>query len=190
MKIKSTYNVTKIPLDETGKPSLDAKKINEVYESVRPIRNTIIESALLVEHALTFAILFFIDGNKRHDRRSVLKKLFFDSDHFTFMQKRKVLSQIFEMKGNEITCFSPDEAKHLRREMNDIILERNKYAHGVIVIDCMNWKAQIKYFHGQERTEDITPETGNRFFDRCQDCVRLLDKLVDFFRENEIILKS
>jgi len=189
MHIKSTYQVTKIPLNEKGKPSLDAKKINEVYESVRPIRNMIIESALLVEHALTSAILFFIDG-KSLDRRSVLKNLFFDSDNFTFMQKRKVLSQIFEMKGNEITCFTPDETKHLRREVNDIIIERNKYAHGVIVIDCMNWKTQIKYFHEKERFDYITLETGKRFFEKCQECVRQLDKLADFFRVNQIINRS
>ena len=189
MHIKSTYQVTKIPLDERGKPSLDAKKINEVYESVRPIRNTIIESALLVEHALTSAILYFIDG-KSLDRRSILKNLLFDSDNFTFMQKRKVLSLIFEMKGDKITCFTLNEAKALRREINDIVLERNKYAHGVIIIDCMSWEAQIKYFHGKERTENVTPEIGNHFFDRCQECVRQLDKLVDFFRENEIINKS
>jgi len=187
--IKSTYQVTKIPLDEKGKPSLDAKKINEVYESVRPIRNTIIESALLVEHALTSAILYFIDG-KNLDRRSILKNLFFDSDNFTFMQKRKVLSQIFEMKGDEITCLTPIEAKALRKEINDIILERNKYAHGVIIIDCMSWEAQIKYFHGKERCDGITPEIGNHFFNRCQECVRQLDKLVDFFREKQIINKS
>jgi len=189
MHIKSTYQVAKIPLDVKGKPSLDAKKINEVYESVRPIRNTIIESALLVEHALTSVILFFIDG-KSLDRRSILKNLLFDSDNFTFMQKRKVFSQIFEMKGDKITCLTPNEAKALRREINDIILERNKYAHGVIIIDCMSWKAQIKYFHGRERTEDVTPEIGKQFFDRCQECVRLLDKLVDYFRENEIIKNS
>lgn len=183
MHIKSTYEVTKIPLDENGKPSLDFKKINEIYESVRPIRNTIIESALLVEHSLTSGILFFIDG-KSLDRRSVIRNLFFESDNFTFMQKRKVFSQIFEMKGFEITCLTPIEAKDLRKEINDIILERNKYAHGVIIIDCMSWEAQIKYFHGKERYDVITPEIGNHFFNRCQECVRQLDKLIDYFREN------
>jgi hypothetical protein len=40
------------------------------------------------------------------------------------MHKRKILSQMFEMKGDSITCFSHDEAKNLRKEIHDIILER------------------------------------------------------------------
>ena len=180
-QIIAPYSVRIYTVD--GKPIIDNDKMRKAYESIRPIRNLIIESALLVESALTVAILHFTVGVD-YPKQNILRSFVFEAEFCTFMQKRKMLSKIFEIEEKNITCLTREEAKNLRREINEIILERDKFTHGMIIIDCREYQAMIQYYRNGTQIDKIESESGDKFFEKCQKCIYSLSKLTDFFKSN------
>ncbi len=180
------YLLTNIPIGPDKKPIIDTIRAQKVYESVQPIRNTVIESALHIESTLTSALLHFTAG-QNYPIHNILRELVFDAEFCTFMQKRKMLSKLFEMKGENISCLTRSESKSLRRNINRIISERDKFAHGFIVIHCRNYKAGIKYFSGGEKIDPIDHSYLDGFLDVYEECEKMLTKLNNFVRENNLI---
>lgn len=184
--IKSPYLLTNIPMGPDNRPLYDTVRAQKVYESVQPIRNSVIESALDIESSLTGTILHFTVGTN-YPVHNILRELVFDAEFCTFMQKRKILSKIFEMKGEDISCFTTTESKSLRQDVNFIILERDKFAHGSIVIDCRDYRAAIKYFRGGAKLDFIDMSYLDNFLEVYERCENMLTRLNNFFRENKLV---
>lgn len=161
-----------------GRPDVDVGPAVASYEKSKNVRSRIIEKALNVESLLTGVILTFILGAGLHSRESrILKLLVFDAEFCTFMQRRKMLSKIFNMCGDELDCLTPEEGKVLRRTLNEIILEKDKFAHGRLLIDGLNYRPWIIYQRNGEQREVIDEETGKVFMTKCKDLEEHLAKL-------------
>jgi hypothetical protein len=89
-----------------GKPDYDVKRAISSYEKVKDIRTRVIEEALGIESSLTITIITFILGEKKYRELRILRSLIFDAEFCTFMQKRKMLSRIFDICGVKIRCFT------------------------------------------------------------------------------------
>ena len=179
------FTVSRIPVDKDGKPTFDPHRASEVYQSVKGIRGRIIEAALRVETDLTATILCYLVGGQ-NSVQNKLREFIFDAEFCTFMQKRKMLSKIFDIDGSEINYKSAIEAKQLRRCINEIILVRNKYAHGEIVVDCTDYKPYIKYYSNGTQEELIDPEIVQEFEMKCLRIHEELSELFIFFKEKDI----
>ena len=97
-----------------------------------------------------------------------------------------MLSTVFDLVGDQITCLTSADAKALRRDINHIILTRDMFAHGVIYFDGMKEAFVIRYFRGKQAETTLTEQLRDEFlqaYDRIEDQLTILN---DFFRENRI----
>jgi hypothetical protein len=168
-----------------GRPHVDVERATASYEEVKNVRSRIIEEALFVESSLTGVILDFILGAERHREARLLRSLIFDSEFCTFMQKRRMLSKIFKICGDEIHCLTQDEGKRLRRNLNAIIFERDKFAHGRLLIDGFTYKPWIIYYRDGEQREEIKEGIAEVFREKCRGVESQLSKLRYFFKKNQ-----
>ena len=175
-----------IAMGKDGRPDIDVERATASYERVKNIRSRIIEEALFVEASVTGVILAFVLGDKRYREARLLRALIFDSEFCTFMQKRKILSKIFDICGDDIQCLTKDEAKFLRRNLNEIILERDKFAHGQLLIDGFTYKPWIIYYRDGENKDEIEEGIEEKFIDKCKQVEVKLDKLRDFFKRHNL----
>ena len=79
------------------------KKFALTYQRFAKMRTEVIEQSLSIENSLTIVLLHFLVGED-YSRHELLRSLIFESDTCSFMQKRKMLSLVFEMYGKKITC--------------------------------------------------------------------------------------
>ena len=135
--------ISTIALDKKGRPNFDTKRAMASYEKAKGIRSSIIDEALMVESKLISVIIAFIFGEHRKSNRremDLIMSFVFNAEFCTFMLKRKMLSKIFNICGNSIDCISKEDGKKLRRKLNEIILVRNKFAHGQILVDGFTYE--------------------------------------------------
>lgn len=173
---------------KNGSPNYDIKRAISSYEKVKDIRSRIIEKALDIESSLTLTIITFILGEKKYRELRLLRSLVFDAEFCNFMQKRKMLSRIFNICGERIQCFTVEEGKQLRRNLNRLILERDKFAHGQILIDTFEYKPFIVYYRNGEQRDEIFDNLRDVFLKQCREVESSLAKLRDYFKANKIEL--
>lgn len=175
--------VKNIPRPKKGQKKLvDLRKIKKLYHQIAPLRSVVIEGALHVENLLTTTILLYLAEKHFKLLQAKLREYIFDAEFCTFMQKRKMLTKIFEEHGDRITCFSKIEAKTLRKNIDDIVTTRNKFAHGDIIISYADSSTLIKYYSGGTREEKIVPEDGDIFTKKCKMVADDLRKLIGYLK--------
>lgn len=177
--------VKNIPVPRKGqKNPVDLRKIKRIYNQIAPLRGVVLEGALRVESRLTSVILHYLAG-KQYKLHSKLREYIFDAEFCTFMQKRKMLTRMFEDDGDRITCLSKSEAKALRKSINDIVTTRDKFAHGDMIIDCTDFSTSIKYYSGGTCEEKIDPEDGKVFTKKCKVVTDDLRKIIDYLKTSK-----
>ena len=130
------------------------KKLEQKYNRFKKMRAEIIEEALYIENLLTITILHFLVGTD-YSRHGLLRALIFESEFCTFMSKRKMLSNIFQMYSDKITCINKKDSKLLRGQLNQLILERDMLVHGVMLMRGSKGKVIIEYYRGEPIEEEI-----------------------------------
>ncbi len=161
------------------------KKLEQKYKHFKKMRAEIIEEALYIENLLTVTILHFLVGTD-YSRHGLLRALIFESEFCTFMNKRKMLSNIFQMYSDKITCISAKESKLLRSQLNHLILERDMVVHGDIFIKGLTGKVLIEYYRGEPLEQEIDDNFLKSFKKRCKLVDRLLSKTNEYFRRNRV----
>jgi hypothetical protein len=126
------------------------KKCLEKYNHFTQMRSIVIDTALNIENSLTIVILHFLAG-KDYSLHNLLHEFIFDAEFCSFMQKRKMLSMIFEMFPSIPTVISVEEGKDLWRRINDLIITRDMFAHGIIFIDGKTDKVVLEYYSGGKK---------------------------------------
>ena len=157
----------------------------EGYQNFTQMRSSVIDAALKIENALTVVILHFLVKDD-YSRHGLLRALIFETESCSFMQKRKMLSAMFEMVGDEITCLPKSDAKELRRDINAIILIRDMMAHGVIYYDGASESFVIRYFRGKQTESPLADKLYDEFLVLCNRVDNRLTTLNQFFRENRV----
>jgi hypothetical protein len=163
------------------------KQYKEKYKKFKRFRSEIIEAALEIENILTTVLLHFFVGQD-YSRHKLLRSFIFDAEFCTFMQKRKMLSQMFEMFPKSFDFFSPEESKKLRQHINNIVLERNIFAHGNMFIDARDGSITIEYYQGGAKREKIEEKRIRDTLKQCISSQKMLFKLNEFLRNNRLEL--
>jgi len=159
------------------------KKCQEKYDHFTKMRSIVIDAALRIEHTLSIVILHFLVGTD-YSRHNLLREFIIDAEFCTFMQKRKMLSMIFEMLPDISQILSPEEGKDLRRRLNDLILNRDMFAHGVIFIDAHPDNVIIEYYRGGKKEIKINSEIVSDIIKSADVIEEKLHTLNEYFREN------
>lgn len=121
-----------------------------------------------------------------YSRHRLLRTLIFDAESCSFMQLRKMLSLIFDLFQDQISILTKDESKKLRRQLNDIIIFRNMFAHGDICINAPTSEVLIQYFQGGQVETVISEGLINDFVEKCKEVDICLRKLNEYFRNSRI----
>jgi hypothetical protein len=148
-------------------------------------KSQIIEASLMVETLLVATISHLLVGQD-YPRFRLLRHLVFDAEFCTFMQLRKMLSIIYSIFGDKITCLTKEESKKLRSEINNIIKVRNMFAHGSSDIDADTNKYTIRYYDNGIVLKKISDNYVNNFLKNCTETNKNLSILNEFFRENPL----
>ena len=152
-------------------------------------RSQILEASLMIETLLIATISHLIVGQD-YPRFNLLRYLVFDAEFCTFMQLRKMLSMVFTLFDDQITCLSKEEGKTLRSEINNIIKIRNMFAHGISVIDANEKNYSIRYYDSGPVMKTISDNFVNCFLEKCKETHYKLSVLNEFFRENRLPIDS
>ncbi len=137
----------------------EANKINEIFQQFKKLRGEVIEGSLALEDLLSEILSRFLGGQDR-ERRKLTRILFLDTGVLTFAQKRFSLNKILRLYGSRISCLTTQEEKELVSKLWKFIVIRNKFAHGIVVIDGASLNIIMKYHHnGDDKVEEI-PENA------------------------------
>jgi hypothetical protein len=156
----------------------------ERYRKINQMRSVVIHDAIDIENDLTAMLLHFLvhTDYRRHD---ILRAFVFEAEFCSFMHMRKMLSLIFDLFPDSIPCLSEADAKELRRDLNQLILGRDMFAHGRIIIDGRTEKVFIKYYREKPTEREITEETLTEFKESVQKIDDKIQILNEYFRDNE-----
>ena len=174
-------NITEDQANDTEKIALHTEK----YEKFKIIRGEVVEAAIDIEGMLTAIICHFLVGRDYY-RHELLRALIFDKESCTFMQKRKMLSVIFEMFPDSFDFLDKTESKKLRRKINDLILQRDMFAHGEISTDAENDDVLIEFYRNGKVQTKIDEQYTDDIFESCRWIQDQLYKLNEFLRENRM----
>lgn len=152
-------------------------------------RSQILEASLMIETLLIATISHLIVGQD-YPRFYLLRYLVFDAEFCTFMQLRKMLSMVFTLFDDQITCLSKEDGKRLRSEINNIIKIRNMFAHGYSIIDATEGNYSIRYYDNGPVLKVISDNFVNSFLEKCKETRDKLRILNEFFRENGLTIDS
>lgn len=154
------------------------------YLKFTRLRGKIIDAALDIEGLLTAVLLHFLVGSdyKRHD---LLRTLIFDAEFCTFMQKRRILSRLFEMYPSERLGTTVTNAKILRQELNQLILDRDMFAHGTLFVDASNDKLFIRFSRNGEREIEVNNETVRKTLKRAEKVSKTLSHLNEYLANHD-----
>ncbi len=177
------FNVRRITEAQLKDPELLAR-FQEKYSWFTQMRGVVIHEALEIENSLTIVLLHFL-VHTDYRRHMLLRTLIFEAEFCSFMQQRKMLSMIFDLFSDSLTCLSKEEAKQLRRDINDLILHRDMFAHGCIIIDGKTEKVFVEYYRGGPTETEVTEEFLQKFKKSATAIQEKLRVLNEFFRENE-----
>ena len=177
------FNVRRITEAQLKDPELLAR-FQEKYSWFTQMRGVVISEALEIENSLTIVLLHFL-VHTDYRRHMLLRTLIFEAEFCSFIQKRKMLSMIFDLFSDSLTCLSKEEAKQLRRDINNLILHRDMFAHGRIIIDGKTEKVFVEYYRGGPTETEVTEEFLQKFKKSATAIQEKLRVLNEFFRENE-----
>ena len=177
------FNVRRITEAQLKDPELLAR-FQEKYNWFTQMRGVVINEALKIENSLTIVLLHFL-VHTDYRRHRLLRTLIFEAEFCSFIQKRKMLSMIFDLFSDSLTCLSKEEAKQLRRDINNLILHRDMFAHGRIIIDGKTEKVFVEYYRGGPTETEVTEEFLQKFKKSATAIQEKLRVLNEFFRENE-----
>lgn len=161
------------------------EKHKEIEKKVWEHRSQILEASLMLETLLIATISHLLVGQD-YPRFSLLRHLIFDAEFCTFMQLRKILSAIFTLFGDQITCLSSEDGKNLRSEISKIIKIRNMFAHGISMIDAETNSYSIRYYDNGIVHKVISDSFVDSFLKNCTETYKNLSILNEFLRENRL----
>jgi hypothetical protein len=162
------------------------ERFHEKYNKFTQIRSIVIDDSLEIENLLTIVLLHFL-VHKDYRRHRLLRTLIFEAEFCTFMHQRRMLSLIFDIFPNSLSCFTEEEGKQLRRNINDLILDRDMFAHGHIFIDAQTEDVVIRYYRGGRKERVIADNFLDGFKKMVRDIDEKLSLLNENFRENEFV---
>ncbi len=140
-----TFNVIGDP-ERLKDPAILAQ-LQQSYDATKHLRSEVIEAALFVESQLTLVLGDWLSGSDQM-RRDRLRAALLDTDVVSFMTKWKILGQLLDDGTAVHGVLEPSEAKTLRRELHQLVSDRNKFAHGDLYARIDDGVVVLQYYEG------------------------------------------
>lgn len=154
------------------KELLKARSISKKFQK---IRGEIINRAVFIEGTIDAIIMrVFFKNNKSSDMMLLFKDIILNREFFTFMSKWKVFRDLLH---NHI--INHKEYKKLLTDIKFIIDERNKFAHGNLII--RGNEMILSFFKEKAAKEEINKkkiDELNKAFGRCYNLLEEINKSV------------
>lgn len=167
-KLKS--NELKISRDEY-------KKLTLMYDNSKNARGQILDKCIDIENSINIIIQYFFTKSSKNEEFYLLKEYILDSEAFTFIQKKKVLEKILE----KLDFLDKKKVKKIIQTLMNIIKDRNKLAHGLILIDYEEMKTQVRYYENGYKFERFGKEFYDKFNERFDFLYRELQLIIDYY---------
>jgi hypothetical protein len=105
-------------------------------------------------------------GHPRQDQRRLLKLMVLDAEFCTFHQKWRLLRQLLELYEESLNL-NADEMKTLRKELQEMIGLRNRFAHGNIWVRGTDMSVWIEYVENGKQFEPLDEEALTAAKEKC-----------------------
>ncbi len=135
------------------------------YNAMKAKRAEAIEAALSVQGVLDLVLLDLLVG-KDAARRATLREMVLAAEFCTSFQKWKMLKQFMSSEPNYFSQLSAEEAKKLREELHALLNDRNKFAHGDLMVDASDYSVAIRYYESGTKYMKVTNEFLNQLIGR------------------------
>jgi len=154
--------------NDTGQPIYpieDYEKIRrELLEEVKIKRGEFIAKCGDIDNALGEAIgWFFFERNKTN--KEIFSNLILRTDFFSFGQKKKVVESLLKNHRDRYVTVTEENKKKFFVDLMKIIRQRNILAHGEVIIDMKNKKAQMSYYDSSQLRNVIIDIDSKFFYD-------------------------
>lgn len=148
-----------------------------VYSAMKVKRAEIIEAALSVEGMLDQVLLDLFVG-RDPSKREWLTELVLAAEFCTSLQKWKMLQRLMAAVPSYFTLLSDSDGKILRKEIHQLINDRNKFAHGDLFVTVSeNYAVDLRYQENGTQYLRITEQTVTESLSRAWRCRETLWKL-------------
>jgi hypothetical protein len=175
---KHSWNVMHVIHMPPGTEGRIPDAYESTYQQFKFYRAEVIEAALFIEARLKVLLSLLYAGTDERQiqlfRSSVL-----DPESCTFMHKWKMLHEAIEQLGMPRDCLNEKARKALFADLQRLIDDRNKFAHGSLYIDGRSGKPLLQYFQkGKRQEEHLHDDEIAAILARASDVAMLLDTMV------------
>jgi hypothetical protein len=116
------------------------------YNAIKPKRAEVVEAALSVEGLLDQVLLDLLVGREA-TKRALFSELVLAAEFCTSFQKWKMFRKVMSSVGPYFEQLSDDDGETLRRDIKMLIEERNKFAHGDLIVDVAeDYAVKLRYY--------------------------------------------
>lgn len=168
------FQISYETIEQRSDPSF-WEKAKATHSRFKKYRSEVIEASLFVENSLTNTLLDFF-SYPSGERRALTRGLIFDAEFCTFFQKWKLLRRLLDFYGKELG-FGEKESKMLKKELHEVILIRNRFAHGIIFVDARDFSVGIEFMEGGQQIEKINEKELSKVTDMCDRIDKQLYKM-------------
>ena len=152
-------------------------KCSAAYNSIKPKRAEIIEAALSVEGLLDQVILDLLVGRDA-SKRALNTELILSAEFCTSFQKWKILTRLMSELPSYFEKLSEEERKTLRKEIHELIKDRNRFVNGDLFVNVAdNYAVDLRYYEGGTHYLRITDQILTESLARALRCREALWRL-------------
>lgn len=152
-------------------------KCAAAYNAIKPKRAEVIEAALSVEGILDQVLLDLLVGRDAI-KRARLTELILAAEFCTSFQKWKMLRELMSAEPSYFEQLLEGDKITLRNEIHALIEDRNKFAHGDLIVNVPeNYAVDLRYYEGGTKYLRITDQVLNESLTRGLRCRDTLWKL-------------
>ena len=145
------------------------------YNEYKVCRAEIIDGATYIENMLELVLCDAIVG-KDETYRTRLRASMFAGEAFTFFQKWKALRSLLEKEPSLMGEVIPNLKDHIRG-LSEVIKDRNKFAHGSIIVNENTLQVQLQYFEGSKQVLELNEAAIEVIIKRMEEAYFWLDGL-------------
>jgi hypothetical protein len=140
------------------------------YNAIKPKRAEVIEAALSVEGLIDEVILDVLVGRDTA-KRALFKEAVLLPEFCTSFQKWKMLRKMMSEVSWYFGSLSEADGSTLRTDIKTLIEERNKFAHGDLIVDVANdYVVVLRYYQDGIKYLRITDQLLNDLLEIAQRC--------------------
>ncbi|TKB90128.1 MAG: hypothetical protein E8D41_12245 [Nitrospira sp.] len=152
-------------------------KCETAYNAIKPKRAEVIEAALSVEGILDQVLLDLLVGRDAV-KRARFTELILAAEFCTSFQKWKMLSRLMAAEPAYFMQLLDGDQKTLRNEIHALIEDRNKFAHGDLIVNVPeSYAVDLRYYESGTKFLRITDQVLNELLARALRCRENLWKL-------------